>query len=222
MMSDSDYRFKILILGDSAVGKSCLLMRFADGCFTGKHEATVGVDFRVRRVEVAGKVVRLQIWDTAGGERYRAVLPAYYRGAHGVLLVYDTTSASSFRSIDSWLDEIRRRCSDRITIMLVGNKCDDLKRRQVSQCRATYYAAHRQLAFCEASAKSGTNVSLLFFDLAASIFNRLVVMAPPTKRLQAGHDGNDELGEGHPGQSRTFRLDNKGQLGCTGVGSCFC
>ncbi|KAI8035004.1 uncharacterized protein LOC128261091 [Drosophila gunungcola] len=222
MMSDYKYRFKILLLGDASVGKSCLLMRFANGRFTGKHETTLGVDFKVRHVEVAGQVVKLQIWDTAGEERYRSMLPAYYRGAHGVLLVYDTTSASSFRSIDAWLDEIKRHCPERINILLVGNKCDDLKRREVSQRQATYYAAHHQLAFREASAKSGTNVSLMFYDLAISIFNRLVVMAPLTKRLHAGQDGNDELGEGHPGQSRTIRLNNNGRLGCTSVESCFC
>nr|XP_016942130.1 GTP-binding protein yptV1 [Drosophila suzukii] len=192
MMSDYKYLFKILILGDCGVGKSCLLMRFSDGQFTGKYLCTVGVDFKVRTVEVAGQVVKLQIWDTAGEERFKSVLPAYYRGAHGILLVYDTTSASSFQSIDGWLEEIHRNCPDGVNVQLVGNKCDDLERRQVSQQQAAHYADYRAIAFREASAKSGANVNHIFAALAVHIFNRLVAKPSAPSRMLGGQDTKDD------------------------------
>ncbi|EDV46152.1 ras-related protein RIC1 [Drosophila erecta] len=189
-MSFYKYLFKILVLGDSGVGKSCLLMRFSDDRFTGKYLCTVGVDFKVRSVEVAGQPVKLQLWDTAGEERFKSMLPAYYRGAHGILLVYDTTSAKSFRSIDGWLEEIQLKCPDGVNVLLVGNKCDDLQHRQVSLEQGVHYADRRALGFREVSAKSGANVNYVFAALAVDIYNRLVACVP--NRLSAGQDEKDE------------------------------
>uniref|UniRef100_A0A6P4FMW0 Ras-related protein Rab-1A-like n=1 Tax=Drosophila rhopaloa TaxID=1041015 RepID=A0A6P4FMW0_DRORH len=220
MMGDYKYLFKILVLGDSGVGKSCLLMRFSDGRFTGKYLCTVGVDFKVRTVEVAGQVVKLQIWDTAGEERFRSVLPAYYRGAHGVLLVYDTTSVSTFRSLDGWLKEIRRRCPDRVNVFLAGNKCDDLVGRQVSQQQATHYADHRELPFREVSAKSGANVNHVFAALAVGIFNRLVATTPPSTRLLAGQDRKVESEDRKTAENPKIRLLSNGRLRSKPIESC--
>ncbi|KAH8368491.1 hypothetical protein KR084_012335 [Drosophila pseudotakahashii] len=222
-MSDYKYLFKILVLGDCGVGKSCLLMRFSDGRFTGKYLCTVGVDFKVRTVEVAGQVVKLQIWDTAGEERFKSVLPSYYRGAHGILLVYDTTSASSFQGIDRWLAEIRNNCPDRVNVLLVGNKCDDLERRQVSQQKAAHYADYRALAFREASAKSGANVNNVFAALAVGIFNRLVATPPATSRLLGGQDKKDEVPEEKekpPAPAPKIRLTDHGRLQSKHVKTC--
>ncbi|XP_017002235.2 uncharacterized protein Rab9D [Drosophila takahashii] len=223
MTTDYKYLFKILVLGDCGVGKSCLLMRFSDGRFTGKYLCTVGVDFKVRTVEVAGQVVKLQIWDTAGEERFKSVLPSYYRGAHGILLVYDTTSASSFQGIDGWLEEIRNNCPDRVNVLLVGNKCDDLEHRQVSQQQAAHYADYRALAFREASAKSGANVNHVFAALAVAIFNRLVATPPAPSRMLGGQDKRDEVPEEKeksPALARKIRLEDHGRLRSKHVKSC--
>ncbi len=108
----SDYIFKILLIGDSGVGKSCLLLRFADDSFTESYISTIGVDFKIRTVDVAGKVVKLQIWDTAGLERFRTVTSSYYRGVHGVFLIYDTTSPESFANIKNlWAEEVNKYSS---------------------------------------------------------------------------------------------------------------
>ncbi|KAH8281317.1 hypothetical protein KR018_009153, partial [Drosophila ironensis] len=170
--------FKILVLGDSGVGKSCLLTRFSDGRFSGTHHATVGVDFKMVTVELAGSPVKLQFWDTAGEERYRALLTAYFRGTHGVLLVYDTTSMASFRSLERWLAEINRHCREQVSVHLVGTKCDELHNRVVSVAMGARYATDHGLGFREGSAKSGINVDDIFMSLALAMYDTLVIERP--------------------------------------------
>ncbi|EDW45770.1 ras-related protein RIC1 [Drosophila sechellia] len=189
-MRNYDYLFKILVLGDCGVGKSCLLMRFSDDRFTEKYVCTVGIDFRVRSVEVTGRMVMLQIWDTAGDERFKSLLPSYYRGATGILLVYDITSSKSFRSIDGWLEEIHRMCPESVNVLLVGNKCDDLDNRQVRLEQGFNYANLRAIGFHEVSAKSGANVNDVFNTLSVGIYNRLVLCTP--NRLPAGQEAEED------------------------------
>uniref|UniRef100_A0A8C6PJH6 RAB35, member RAS onco family n=1 Tax=Nothobranchius furzeri TaxID=105023 RepID=A0A8C6PJH6_NOTFU len=112
MARDYDYLFKLLIIGDSGVGKSSLLLRFADNTFSGSYITTIGVDFKIRTVELNGEKVKLQIWDTAGQERFRTITSTYYRGTHGVIVVYDVTSAESFVNVKRWLHEINQNCDD--------------------------------------------------------------------------------------------------------------
>ncbi|XP_059911082.1 ras-related protein Rab-35b isoform X3 [Gadus macrocephalus] len=112
MARDYDYLFKLLIIGDSGVGKSSLLLRFADNTFSGNYITTIGVDFKIRTVEINGEKVKLQIWDTAGQERFRTITSTYYRGTHGVIVVYDVTSAESFVNVKRWLHEINQNCDD--------------------------------------------------------------------------------------------------------------
>merc|ERR1712166_916991 len=119
-----DYLFKLLLIGDSGVGKSCLLLRFADDTYTETYISTIGVDFKIRTVEIDGKVIKLQIWDTAGQERFRTITSSYYRGAHGIIVVYDVTDEDSFTAVQRWLSEIDRYCHEHVNKMLVGNKCD--------------------------------------------------------------------------------------------------
>lgn len=187
-MYEYKYLFKILVVGDSGVGKSCLLRRFADGRFSGQHQSTVGIDFKVCTVELGGNVVKLQIWDTAGEERFHSLLPAYYRGAHGILLVYDTTSLISLRNLDSWLQEIGRFCPEHVCVLMVGNKCDEVDDRQVGQEQAMAFAVKRGLDFREVSAKSGVNVEDVFLSLALDIYETLVLSPPATRRLKGGWD----------------------------------
>ncbi|KAH8306579.1 hypothetical protein KR018_002851, partial [Drosophila ironensis] len=180
------HMFKILILGDSGVGKTSLLQRFSDGCYSSTSEATVVTDFKVVAVELDGCPVKLQIWDTAGEERFRSLFPAYYRQAQGALLVYDITGAPSFRSLDSWLVELDRHCGEDVCVQLVGHKCDEAGNRAVSRDRGARYAQDRGLGFREGSAKSGMNVDEIFLSLALAVYETLIIGRPSPDRLLGG------------------------------------
>ena len=119
-----DYLFKLIIIGDSGIGKSCLLNRFADDIFTDSYISTIGVDFKIRTIEVNGRLCKLQIWDTAGQERFRTITSSYYRGAHGIILVFDITNPESFANCEMWLTEVQRYATDQVKIILVGTKSD--------------------------------------------------------------------------------------------------
>nr|CAD7393725.1 unnamed protein product [Timema cristinae] len=123
MAREYDHLFKLLIIGDSGVGKSSLLLRFADNTFSGSYITTIGVDFKIRTVDVDGERVKLQIWDTAGQERFRTITSTYYRGTHGVIVVYDVTSGDSFANVKRWLHEIEQNCDvvNRILDVHVNN-----------------------------------------------------------------------------------------------------
>merc|ERR1712023_429870 len=123
-MGDYDYLFKLLLIGDSGVGKSSLLLRFADDTYTQSYISTIGVDFKIRTVELEGKTIKLQIWDTAGQERFRTITSSYYRGAHGIIVVYDVTDIDSFNNVKQWLCEIDRYACENVNKLLVGNKCE--------------------------------------------------------------------------------------------------
>ncbi|XP_020531803.1 ras-related protein RIC1 isoform X2 [Amborella trichopoda] len=136
MSNEYDYLFKLLLIGDSAVGKSCLLLRFADDSYVDSYISTIGVDFKIRTVELDGKTVKLQIWDTAGQERFRTITSSYYRGAHGIIIVYDVTEMESFNNVKQWLNEIDRYASDNVSKLLVGNKCDLVENKVVDTEKA--------------------------------------------------------------------------------------
>lgn len=169
-MADSyDYLFRILLIGDSGVGKSCLLLRFADQSYTDSYISTIGVDFKIRTIEVEGKTIKLQIWDTAGQDRFRSITSTYYRGAHGIIIVYDVTESETFQNIKIWLAEIEKCASPTVKRLLVGNKCDLVGRRQVETETAQAYAQKLGISFLETSAKSSTNVEQAFVVLAEQI-----------------------------------------------------
>ncbi|CAH8462744.1 unnamed protein product [Schistosoma turkestanicum] len=143
MNQDYDYLLKLLLIGDSGVGKSCLLLRFADETFNETYISTIGVDFKIRTLEINGKVVKLQIWDTAGQERFRTITSSYYRGAQGIMIVYDITDKSTFDHVENWLLEIGSNAKDQISRILIGNKCDLNDRRAVKYedaqvCKTTH------------------------------------------------------------------------------------
>ena len=126
-----DYLFKVVVIGDSGVGKSNLLSRFTRNEFNLESKSTIGVAFATRSCNIEGKMIKAQIWDTAGQERYRAITSAYYRGAVGALVVYDITKEASFQNVEKWLSELRENATADITMMLVGNKTDLASERQV-------------------------------------------------------------------------------------------
>ncbi|CAI0462164.1 unnamed protein product, partial [Linum tenue] len=169
---DSDYLFKLLLIGDSGVGKSCLLLRFADDSYIESYISTIGVDFKIRTVEQDGKVIKLQIWDTAGQERFRTITSSYYRGAHGIIIVYDVTDEESFNNVKTWLTEIDKFATDSVNKLLVGNKCDLTSKRAVPYDTAKAFADEIGIPFLETSAKSATNVEEAFMTMASEIKKR--------------------------------------------------
>lgn len=169
-----DYIFKYIIVGDMGVGKSCLLHQFTENKFLPDSSHTIGVEFGMRMVETMGKTVKLQIWDTAGQERFRAVTRNYYRGAAGALLVYDVTRRSTYQNLSTWLSDARRHLTNPNTvIMLVGNKTDLDKQRQVTFEEAAKFAEENGLIFIETSAKTGTNVEDTFLRTARKIYENI-------------------------------------------------
>lgn len=171
-MTDYDYLFKLLIIGDSGVGKSCLLLRFAEGAFNDSYISTIGVDFKIRNLKVDDKSVKLQIWDTAGQERFRTITSSYYRGAHGIIIVYDITDKSSFENVKMWLSEIEKYASNEVTKLLVGNKSDLTDKRAVDVEEGRAYANQLGIPFLETSAKEATNVEKAFTLMAGEIKKR--------------------------------------------------
>jgi len=123
-----DISLKLLLIGDSAVGKTCMLLRFSDDTFSTDMVSTIGVDYKTKYIPLDGKTVKLQVWDTAGQERFRNITHAYYRGAKGIFLVYDVTNELSFRHVKVWMDNIKKLADDSVSVMLIGNKCDSDKR----------------------------------------------------------------------------------------------
>ncbi|XP_011024576.1 PREDICTED: ras-related protein RABA5e-like [Populus euphratica] len=168
-----EYLFKIVVIGDSAVGKSNLLSRFARNEFDSNSKATIGVEFQTQVVDIEGKEIKAQIWDTAGQERFRAVTSAYYRGAVGALIVYDITRRTSFDSVKRWLDELGTHCDTAIARMLVGNKCDLDSIREVSRDEGKSLAEEESLFFMETSALDSTNVEAAFEVVIREIYNNM-------------------------------------------------
>ncbi|XP_071330189.1 ras-related protein Rab-37-like isoform X1 [Trachinotus anak] len=168
-----DIAFKVMLLGDSAVGKTCVLVRFKDGAFLGGNFiATVGIDFRNKVVDVDNLKVKLQIWDTAGQERFRSVTHAYYRDAQALLLLYDITSKLSFDNIRAWLTEIHEYAQKDVVIMLLGNKSDMAAERVVKTEEGEKLAKEYGVPFMETSAKTGVNVELAFLAIAKELKHR--------------------------------------------------
>lgn len=137
---DYDFLFKTLIIGNSCVGKSNILLRFSENVFHESFLPTIGVDFKIKNVDVNDKLVKLHIWDTAGQERFKTITATYYKGAHGIILVYDITDRQSFQDIENWLEEIQKHASPNVAKLLVGNKCDLENERAVSVQEGREYA----------------------------------------------------------------------------------
>ncbi|KAL6050191.1 hypothetical protein STEG23_015199 [Scotinomys teguina] len=201
MAKTYDYLFKLLLIGDSGVGKTCLLFRFSEDAFNTTFISTIvrsitefwqtlprfvivliplvkrvvgsisgeGIDFKIRTIELDGKKIKLQIWDTAGQERFRTITTAYYRGAMGIMLVYDITNEKSFDNIKNWIRNIEEHASSDVERMILGNKCDMNDRRQVSKERGEKLAIDYGIKFLETSAKSSTNVEEVSAEGVAQI-----------------------------------------------------
>ena len=166
---DYDYLFKVLLIGNSSVGKSSLLLRFVDNQWSDLFVPTIGVDFKIRTMEIDNKNVKLQIWDTAGQERFKNITASYYRGAHGIFVVYDISDTVSFKNINNWLIEIEKNANKNVYKILVGNKCDLEDKRTVSYQQGKELAETYGMQFIETSAKSNTNVDEAFHLLGKEV-----------------------------------------------------
>ncbi|CAA9988698.1 ras-related protein Rab-1A, putative [Plasmodium knowlesi strain H] len=169
---DYDYLYKIILIGDSGVGKSCILLRFSDDHFTESYITTIGVDFRFRRIKVGDKMVKLQIWDTAGQERFRTITSAYYRGADGIIIIYDTTDRNSFLHIKEWINEINKYTTEETCKLLVGNKSDCKDEMEISTTEGENKAKELGIPFIETSAKDATNVELAFTMITEELIKK--------------------------------------------------
>ena len=159
----SDYIFKIVLIGDTSVGKSCLLTRFADDQFTDNYVTTIGVDFRFKTMIVMDKIIKVQVWDTAGEERYRSITNAYYRGAEGILIVFDLTNKESFKNIENWINEVTVFTGQDVLIICLGNK-SDLKK-EISKDSIEDFKKRTNLEIFNVSAKTGEGVEDAFRHL---------------------------------------------------------
>ena len=163
-----DHLFKILIIGESGVGKTCFLLRYAENSFVANHLLTIGIDFKIKVIEIEGKSIKLQIWDTAGQDRFRTITKTYYKGSHGVILVCDVCDERSFGNVKNWVNQIEQNAKSSICKVLVGNKCDKAER-VITEEQGRKLAEEYNMKFYETSAKTGQNVEEAFTYLTGEI-----------------------------------------------------
>lgn len=168
-----DKLFRYIIVGDMAVGKSCILLQFTDNKFRVQHELTIGVEFGAKTIELNNKTIKIQIWDTAGQEQFQAITRTYYKGAIGALLVYDITRRDTFTHVTKWLEEVKSNSSKNICVILIGNKKDLEDKRQVTFEEGESFARENGLMFLETSAKTAFNVVEAFNLSAQAILNNI-------------------------------------------------
>ena len=172
-MVNFDYLLKYIIIGDAAVGKSNLLLRYVHGQFKPEYQLTIGVEFGAKNINISSKVFRIQIWDTAGQENFRSITRAYYKNSVCALVVYDISSRDSFNNVTSWIEDCKNQSPKTIFMVLVGNKCDLEDKRQVSFEEGKELADKNELLFFESSAKDGINVDEIFENSAKEIAKKI-------------------------------------------------
>lgn len=182
-MEDYKFLFKVVLIGNAGVGKTCLVRRFTQGLFPPGQGATIGVDFMIKTVEIDGEKIKLQIWDTAGQERFRSITQSYYRSAHALILVYDISSQPSFDCLPGWLREIEQYASCKVLRVLVGNKTDREDRELPTHVGEEFAHTHN-MYFIETSAKEADNVEKLFIEIAKEL----------TQLVRNGHFDKDNKG----------------------------
>ena len=185
-----EYLIKLLIIGDSAVGKTCMLLRYCDEKFSTSHLPTIGIDFKLKKLEIDGAKVKMQIWDTAGQERFKTITQSYYKGAHGIILAYSVEDRESLIHIENWIKQTKLYAPEDICRLLVGNKSDS-KDRKVTYEEGKRIADDYGIPFYETSAKEGINVNDSFFCIAKQIKDEIVTKERARKQLMSG--GSNKL-----------------------------
>ncbi|CAD8084180.1 unnamed protein product [Paramecium sonneborni] len=172
-MNNYHYLLKFIIIGDTCVGKSCLLLQFTDSRFRNEHDATIGVEFGSRNIKINDKNIKMQVWDTAGQEAFKSITRSYYRGSIGGILVFDVTSRQSFENVAKWNQEIQGYACDKIEMTLVANKIDLDEKREVHTDEGLAFAKKHGFTYFETSAKTGENVNNVFESMAQTIMKRI-------------------------------------------------
>ncbi|KAI0988938.1 hypothetical protein GJ496_009665 [Pomphorhynchus laevis] len=225
-----DILFKLLLIGDSGVGKTCILHRYTDDDFSDSLLATIGIDFKMKTVEMRNKKIRLQIWDTAGQERFHTITNSYYRGAMGIILVYDITNEKSFDNIVTWLANINEHARPNVVRLLVGNKVDQAEYRTVEYERAINLANESHMKFFETSAKDGTNIRQMFHAITEQVLDNNPAEFSgheDDRRRQTASDTNQRtqpcilLHQNPSGINNSNDTKNPFSRCNTGVGSCY-
>ena len=186
-----DKLYKVMLIGDSGVGKTSIIFRFAENAFSTTFISTIGIDFKMKTLEVKGRRVKLQIWDTAGQERFHTITTSFYRGARGIILVYDITNTKSFDNITNWLRNIEKHAHEDVEKMILGNKADVEEKRMVKKGRGEEMAEEHGVPFFETSAKTDMNIEAAFVKMVEQIMDKdkeetlglpQVVLSQPTQK----------------------------------------
>ena len=166
--------YKVLLLGNSYVGKTCILLRFSEDTYKDDYEVTIGLNYRIKTLNIDNNPIRMQIWDTSGEEKFKAIAKNFYRGAHGVLLIYDICEKNSFLDVKSWIEQIIENTdNDNLVMILCGNKCDMEKERNISKNEGENLANSYKIPFFECSAKENINIDEIFNTLAKNIYEKV-------------------------------------------------
>lgn len=185
---DFDIQVKMLMIGDSGVGKTCLLLRYARDAFATTFITTVGIDFKTKFIDIKGQKVKLQIWDTAGQERFRTITTSYFRGAQGILLCYDVTDRKTFENVNVWMQQIAEHADDNVCKILIGNKMDREAERRVTTQEGMEMAERHGIPFVETSAKINHNVADGFETIGHRIVDKY-------SKEEAAHTQNVDITE---------------------------
>lgn len=174
-----DHLIRLLLVGETGVGKTCLLCRFTSGDYVESHISTIGIDFKMKTIELEGQTVKVQIWDTAGQERFEAITKQFYRRAQGVMLVFDICNKSSFEAMPRWLNYVKQFSTDRVSVTLIGNKSDCHDKRQVSVVEAQQFADKNEINFYEVSARDRNNLEKPFLDMCREVLHHVLEHGEP-------------------------------------------
>ena len=213
---DYDHFFKVVIVGDSAVGKSCLLHRFVDNKFTESYISTIGVDFRFKKINTDGYNIKLQIWDTAGQEKFQSISSAYYRNANGIVIVYDLTNQSSFDHINTWIKRVHEHLDENVVKIIIGNKNDLTNERVITSEQIESKINKIKLPFYEASAKESTHVASIFHDFVRKMITQ-IEKENKLKELQKNNNSNIKKEKSSIKLDTTFQnISEKSKVCCAG------
>eukprot|EP00105_Crassostrea_gigas_P008075 XP_011422531.1 PREDICTED: ras-related protein Rab-13 [Crassostrea gigas] len=203
-----DVLMRLLLIGETGVGKTCVLCRYASEEFIDSHITTIGIDFKMKTISLGGKTIKVQIWDTAGQERFESITKQFYRRAQGVILVYDITSKSSFEAVPKWLNYVRQFGREDVSVLLMGNKKDKEVNRQVLEEEGRKFAKDNSLLFYETSAKESANLEKAFYSLCED-----VILKEKEKDKLSTENNNHEVQNEEVGTKDTTQLitENKGK-----------